>query len=187
MLQELIRGAVRGDRDAQHILLERYWPVIRLAVQGRKSRMGSAVAARDDTQDMAQDAALRILNDLREHEWRGSNAFAAWIRRLANTEVIDRYRYHRAQKRDAARDQRHEQSPLVAPEDHSPESRMDDHRKIEQLMLRMEKLKPEYGAALLMHHMGFSHQEVADALDCSPEAARKLVVRARVKLADDAS
>ena len=45
-------------------------------------------------------------------------------------------------------------------------------------------LKEEYGAALLMHHLGFSHAEIGAALECTPEAARKLVTRARKRLLD---
>ena len=36
----------------------------------------------------------------------------------------------------------------------------------------------------MLHHMGYSHKEIGDTLDCTPEAARKLITRARTKLLD---
>ena len=46
----------------------------------------------------------------------------------------------------------------------------------------MRQLKPEDGAALMRHHMGFPLGQIGEMLGCTPEAARKLVARARAKL-----
>lgn len=179
---DLLAQAAAGDRQAQQRVLERYWPVIRQAVRGRKNRLGQKLAAREETQDLEQSAAIRILAELGKHEWRGRGAFAAWIRRLAEVEVIDAYRHHSAQKRDAGAEQSGDEERLVAPMARSFESRFDDQHRLGELLAHVQRLKDEYGAALLMHHMGFSHAEIGETLDCTTEAARKLVSRGRIKL-----
>lgn len=180
-IEALVTAAAGGDRAAQERLLRDYWDVIRRAVRGRKSRMGQQLRAREATEDLAQGAALRVLAGLDGHEWRGKSAFAAWIKRIASSQVVDAYRHHAAGKRDAPEVGMTILEAIEAP-NRSPESRLDGQRAFEELMAQVEALDPKYGAALVLHHLGFSHEEVGDVLDCSPEAARKLVARARTKL-----
>lgn len=181
-LEELVGNAAEGDRGAQEELLHRFWPVIRQAVKGRKSRLGQNLAAREQTQDLEQQAAIKLLGNLRQHAWQGRSAFAAWVKKLAEHGVVDAYRHHRALKRDAAAEIELERADDVARRTRSAESRYDDHAKVEALMEQIQQLKAEYGAALLLHHMGFAHAEIGETLSCSAEAARKLVTRARRKL-----
>ena len=139
---------------------------------------------REETQDLEQTAAMKLLSALPKHSWQGGSAFAAWIKKLASNEVLDTYRRHGAQKRDALAE-----TPLIPGRDlpaaaRSAESRFDDDQRFAGLMQQVEELKAEYGAALLMHHLGFSHAQIGEALGCTAEAARKLVSRARRKLVD---
>ncbi|MEM6729971.1 MAG: ECF-type sigma factor, partial [Myxococcota bacterium] len=104
-IEALVKDAASGSRHAQERLLEAYWPLIEGAVRARKRRLGSRTRARDETRDLQQDAALRVLNELDDHRWQGRSAFAAWIRRLAGFEVVDAHRRNTAKKRDAGRDE----------------------------------------------------------------------------------
>jgi RNA polymerase sigma factor (sigma-70 family) len=181
VLIELVQNAAEGDREAQQSLIEKYWPVIRHAVRARKSRLGPRLGAREETEDLEQSAAMRVLGDLAQHRWQGRSSFAAWIKRLSELEVVDAFRHHVAQKRDVGME-----APLdpEAPRmtSRSPESRFDDDVRFDRLLAEVEQLKSEYAAALLMHHLGFSHAEIGETLGCTPEAARKLVTRARLRL-----
>lgn len=180
-LEELIRSAATGDREAQNELIHRYWPMIRDAVRAAKRRMGDRLAEREETVDLQQAAAIKILAALEAHDFRGRPAFAAWIRRLAQAEVVDRHRHHAAQKR-AAPELGGSVLDRVAEDRRSPESRYDEQQRFDQLLAKMEALKPEYRTALLLHHMGYSHKEIGETLGCTPEAARKLITRGRTKL-----
>lgn len=178
--------AAGGDRAAQEELLARYWPLIVQAVRARRHRMGRGQAGRDETQDLEQKAAIRVLGELGRHEWRGLSSFGAWIKKLSDLEVIDQHRHHSAKKRDAAQDaglSQMERGPFpmgaIGP---SMESRIDRQDRLDELLSRVQSLKPEYGSALIMHHLGFSHAEIGEALGCTTEAARKLVSRARIRL-----
>jgi RNA polymerase sigma factor (sigma-70 family) len=181
-LQALISAAAGGDRDAQNELMERFWPLIHYTVRARKNRLGRRLAAREETVDLEQAAAIKVLTELDAHEWRGKSQFAAWVRKLATVEVIDAYRHHSAKKRDAAADTAASRADDVAADIRSMESRVEDAGRMQELMRDLAGLKEEYGAALWMHHLGFSHQEIGEALECSAEAARKLVTRARTQL-----
>jgi RNA polymerase sigma-70 factor (ECF subfamily) len=181
-LIELLEAAATGDRGAQDDLLRRYWPVIRQAVRGRKNRLGQKMAAREETQDLEQAAAIKVLGELEKHEWRGRSAFANWIRKLADFEVVDAFRHHSAKKRDAGAEEPARDDQLVRPGGRSMESKFDDQHRLSGLLEQIERLQGDYGAALLMHHMGFSHAEIGDTLGCTAEAARKLVSRGRIKL-----
>ncbi len=181
MLEELILSAAKGDREAQNELIQQYWPVIRDAVRAAKRRMGDRLAEREETVDLQQAASIKILAALDSAEFRGRPAFAAWIRRLAQAEVVDHHRHHAAQKR-AAPEIGGSEIDRIADQRRSPESRYDDAQRVDKLLTKIEELKPEYRTALLLHHMGYSHKEIGDTLGCTPEAARKLITRARTKL-----
>lgn len=179
-LEELVAQAAQGDRQAQEVLLQRFWPVIRYAVRARRARLGPTL--RDETVDLEQQAALRVLTELERQQWQGKSAFASWVAKLATLEVIDRYRYHRAGKRDAAADATAQEAVMPAPALGSAETLMDNQRRLERILDHLDELEPRQAAALLMHHMGFSHGDIGDTLECSADAARKLVSRARTRL-----
>jgi len=151
-------------------------------VRARRRALPARVRARDETADAEQDAALNVLTGLARHEWRGASAFAAWVRELARNEVIDRVRRGTAARRDARAEIELPSQELPAAAPRSMESIADGARGAQALLRDLEKLKPEYGAALLMHHWGFSHAEIGEALGCTEEAARKLVSRGRTRL-----
>ncbi len=180
-LEALVRAAADGDRDAQEHLLKSFWPVIRAAVRGRRGRLPPAARARLDTADLEQEAALRLLQGLGGHNFRGVSAFAAWVRKLTDHLVLDLHRRQHAQKRDAAADTRISAHDIEL-QSRSPESRLDEVAAADALLAELARLKPEYGAALMLHHFGFSMAEIGETLGCSTEAARKLVSRARLRL-----
>lgn len=182
ILEELVTAAAAGDVGAQEHLMQGYWAVIRQVVRARRQRTAMSLRAREETQDLEQSAALRVLEELGRHRWQGRSAFAAWVKRLAQVEVIDRQRYHGAGKRDARVEARGAEVSEMPAFLASGESRFDLNQELANLLDQVQQLKPEYGAALTMHHMGFSHHEVGESLGCSAEAARKLVARARSRL-----
>jgi RNA polymerase sigma factor (sigma-70 family) len=181
VLEELIHSAAKGDREAQNELMQRYWPVIRDAVHVAKLRMGEKLKQREESVDLQQSAAIKILAALDMHEFRGRPAFAAWVRTLAQAEVVDHHRHHAAQKR-AAPELGGSVLDRIAEERRSPESRYDEMQRFDALLGKLGELKPEYRTALMLHHMGYSHKEIGETLDCTAEAARKLITRARSKL-----
>jgi len=182
IIEGLVVAGAGGDRDAQQELLERYWPLIRQVVRARRQRLGRELREREGTDDLEQEVAIELLESLPKQEWRGQEAFVAWIRRVADCQVIDRQRFHRRAKRDRRAETSDERADQAPRHRRSMESQLDDSRRTHQLLEQIASLKSEYGAALLLHYQGYSHAQIGETLDCSAEAARKLVARARAKL-----
>jgi RNA polymerase sigma factor (sigma-70 family) len=181
-LEQLVARAAQNDVRAKNDLVRQYWPVIQMAVRGRRRSLGAKHRGRDDTADLMQDAAMRVLRELPRHEWRGHRAFVAWIKRLTDAEVIDAQRYHLAAKRDVRREATATSRAGVSRS--SIETRLDQKKRLHEVSEQIATLKPEQQTAIFMHCLGYAHGETGELLGCSPEAARKLLARALAKLAD---
>jgi len=183
VIEQMVGAAAAGDRQAQQDLLRRYWSLIRDIIHTRRQRVGHQLRDREQTQDQQQDIAVHLLRDLPKHVWHGKKAFLAWMRKLADAKVIDAQRHHRALKRDAGAETGVEQLEISPqPSRPSPETMIDQNRRLAATESLLEQLKPEYAAAVRLHCMGYSHSEIGEALDCTPEAARKLVARGFSKM-----
>jgi RNA polymerase sigma-70 factor (ECF subfamily) len=173
-LLELIRD---GDGPARERLFRRYLPVLTRWATGRLPP-----GARDlvDTNDIVQVTLIRALDRIGEFEHRREGAFLFYLRRALLNQIRD-------QARRVSR--RGELAPI-------PESMPDKGESPLQAAIRSDVLE-RYEAALdelteaqreavvLRLEMGFTYQEIADAIDSnSPDAARMLVTRGMVRLAD---
>lgn len=183
VIEGLVRAAADGNRDAQEELLQRYWRMVQDVVRARRNRMGRGSTKRDDTQDLQQDVSILILRDLPKHVWQGRRAFLAWLKRLADNKVIDVARHHLAKKRDVWAETHADKADEVAvARRRSPETIVDQARGLSATEKYLQRLKPDYAAALRLHAVGYSNAEIGEVLDCTPEAARKLVARAIAKI-----
>ncbi len=182
-VEALVRRAAAGEAAAQAELLGRYRYVIRRAV---RARLGGALRAREETADLEQEVALRVLTSLGKQQWRGRSAFLAWLKQLALGEVIDRVRYHAAARRAVAAEVELEED-AVAQAKRSPESLMDEQARLHELERRLEALPDKQALAVMLFHQGHSHAEIGAVLGCSEEAARKQVARGRARLVTTAT
>jgi RNA polymerase sigma factor (sigma-70 family) len=181
-IEDLVTRAAQGDGTALTELFARYGPLIRRVLRGRWARMGPKVAWREEPMDLEQRFAVEVLRSLPKHAWQGRRAFVAWMRRLADAVAVDAARYHGAQRRDARLETPLPSAPTPAPPRASAESVMEQDRQLADLRALLERIKPEYAAAVQLHYMGYTHREIGEMLGCSAEAARKLVARAEARL-----
>ncbi len=181
-IEALVVRAAAGERAAQEELFERYWPVIRQIVRACRARHGRYAQGRDQTEDLAQEVALEVLRNIPRQHWQGRMAFRSWLRHMAEAKVIDAQRFHLAQKRDQRRETAQSHMDDVRPRGRSPESMIDQDRRMHQLVAWLDELKPEYAGAVMLHHLGYAHAEIGEMLGCTAEAARKLVSRGEAKL-----
>ena len=179
-IEPIVVAAIAGDLQARQLLLERYRYFIRRAVLDFRNTPGAR--GRDDTGDLEQEIAITVLENISGYQWHGRKAFHAWLRKLAKGELIDRYRYQHAAKRDVARDTGHTALAAQAVQGPGAETRADERGRMEQLQSLLDRLPTTQAQAIMLFHVGHSHQEIAEILDCSPEAARKLVARGRARL-----
>ncbi len=179
-IEPIVAAAIRGDAPSRTWLINRYRYFIRRAVLD--FRNGPVRHRRDETVDLEQEIAIAVLENLSEYEWQGRKAFHAWLRKIAKGELIDRYRYQHAQKRNIAMDTG--THALGAHQLKGPglETEADVQKRFAVLHKLLDQLPATQAQAVMLFHMGHTHKEMGEILDCSAEAARKLVARGRARL-----
>lgn len=162
--RDLIARAKAGDRAAMGQLYEghsrRVYTVIRRLVG-------------DDhlAEDLSQEAWVRAFEKL--HLFRGDSAFGTWLYRLATNVALNRLR--RSSKRntvegnaDLPRVSKAEDDVLVT-------------RRV--LALAMDQLPPGYRKVLVLHDVeGWTHEEIANALECSTGTSKSQLHKARKRM-----
>ena len=178
-VETAFEAARQGDHNATALLLTQYRGLIRRTIA---ERLGQQLAKTRDLEDLEQDVAIRLMKSLDKHEWRGRKAFQQWLRLLARGEVVDQIREVQALKRggDAPHSSALEESlPGNKP---GLETSADRHRQLHGLQAQLDALPLNYAQAIILSVVGHTYPEIADILDVTPEAARKLVSRGKEKL-----
>jgi RNA polymerase sigma-70 factor (ECF subfamily) len=93
----LLRRARHGDPDAANELFERHVGPLRLYV---RHRLGRALAARVEVDDIVQETLLRALQDLQRDSHIGEHAFSRTLCMIARHVLADAARAVRRLKRD---------------------------------------------------------------------------------------
>jgi RNA polymerase sigma-70 factor (ECF subfamily) len=173
----LLEQARGGDEAARDHLVGRYLPVLRRWARGRlPNRARDAV----DTDDLVQVTLMRALGAIDRFEPRHEGAFLAYLRRILLNALRDEIR------RAAARPQGVELDSDLTAELPSPVEQAIGRERFaayEAALVALDEKQQE--AIILRLEMGFSHQQVAEAIGCSsPDAARMLVARAVQRLAE---
>lgn len=136
------------------------------------------LGVRADAEDVVQDAWLRWDRS----EQSGLQSAEAWLVTIVTRLAIDRLRALKAEREAYAGWWLPE--PLVAADEHTPETRAEQAGELSVAFLWMlERLSPEERAAFLLRQV-FDHDydEVADLLGKSEAACRQLVHRAQQRL-----
>ena len=156
--EQLVQRCLSGDARAAEILFSRHHEyVYRICI--------GMLGHRQDAEDAAQEAFVRALSRL--HGFRGGAAFRTWLHRVAVTTCVDALR---RRKGSVALDELPEfEGPRRPPPD----------LKLE-LSEALDRLDPEERATLLLREVeGLTYAEIAEVLDCSVEAIRSRLYRAR--------
>lgn len=125
-------------------------------------------------EDIAHEAIMRLWRNAKE--WRPEGVVSAWLRRSAYTLSIDRLR-----RRGRLTDDPEGQIVDTTPDNRvGPEVSAFGQEIGVAVRQAMADLPERQRAALVMaQHEGLSGQEIADALDVTPEAVESLLARAR--------
>jgi RNA polymerase sigma-70 factor (ECF subfamily) len=164
----LISKVLRGDALAERQLYELHVDkVYRLAWR----MAGDATQA----EDLTQDAFIRAFDRLADY--RGDAPFGAWLHRVAVTVILSALRKRkRVQSIESLRD---DLEPLGAA---TPGT---DHELKRRLATAVDGLDDPHRMVFVMHDMeGFTHQEIAAAMDTPVGTAKARLSRARRKLRD---
>ena len=166
-----------GDGSARERLLARCLPILKRWAHGRLPPYARNLA---ETDDLVQVTLLRALDHVSEFEPRREGAFMAYLRQILLNQIRDEIRKAR-------------RLPVPGPVDAdiqesgpSPLERVMGRDILDTYEAALAKLPAtQREAAVLRLEMGYTHQEVADALELpSANAARMMVARALVTLAE---
>lgn len=185
---EAVRRASGGGAVALDDLLARHLPGLRTYV---RRNVGPALLAKESSSDVVQSICREVLADAGRFEYRGEAAFRAWLHQAALRKIIDRQRYYRAEKRDAARESAPagstaltlDELAVLASSVHMPSRGAILNEEIERLERGFAKLSEADRSVLgLVYVEGLSHLQVAERLGCSEVNSRKLLSRALARL-----
>lgn len=150
------------------------------------------IRAKESESDLAQSVCREILQDLEDFEYRGETRFRHWLYTTALRKILDRDKYYRRAKRDAAREQpaAADAAPLdLAPVAacyqtvFTPSENAIRREEVEALERAFEQLPDNYRQVITLSRVvGMSHAEIAEKLETSEAYSRNLLSRALARL-----
>ena len=181
--EDLLQRARAGDGSAFERLVRRSEQRIARMVQ---ARMGPKLRQCEESADLVQTALAAAFRDLPRFQPRGEGSFLRWL----STVVENKVRAHLRERGRLCRD--HDRTlPLSstvaegqAARQDSPSAVAAGHETEARYQAAVQELEPVDREVLLLHvELGWTHQEIADALGlASAEAVRKRTTRAVARL-----
>lgn len=185
-LLPLFRRAVAGDRDAGDRLFARAADRLLLFI---RLRLGAALRARLEPADVLQEVFALAHRDLAQFRVDPATdpdrAFLHWLCALAENRIRDLAAFHRAQRRDAAREVRQVTEVLreLQRRGHGPATSMIRRDERDRLAEAIEALPDADRDALLLRFFeGLTVDAIADRLGTSASSVRRALGRATVQL-----
>jgi len=174
---DLIERAKHGDREAVDILFARHIPLLRRWASGRLPDWARDLA---DTGDLVQATALDAFRSLNRFEVRGDGALQAYLRQALMNRLRNELRRVSRKPTPAVLDSG------VVDGCQSPLDAAINHEQLERYSTALDQLPAEDREAVIGRlEFGLSYAELAELLGKpTPDAARKMVTRALVKLAE---
>lgn len=174
----LVERARLGDSQAREQLAQRCIEALRRFASGR---VPHSARARLDTDDLVQTAVMRAFERLPSFEPRGHGSFLAHLRTIVLNAIRDEAR------RLMSRMPHEELVTGLAGSGPSPLEAAIGNDVVDAYESALARLPaPQREAVILRLEMGYSYEDIADAVESpSPNAARMMVTRALVRLARD--
>jgi RNA polymerase sigma-70 factor (ECF subfamily) len=172
----LLARAREGSGEARQELVVRYLPAIQRFAHGRlPSRTRSVI----DTGDLVQMALVRALERLEHFEPRREGAFLSYLRQIVINQVRDEAR------RVAARPRHVELPEDLAHQGRTPLEDAIGNEALENYEAALSRLSDQHREAVILRlELGFSYEQIAEALERpSAGAARMVVFRGMERLA----
>lgn len=182
----LVDAARDGDRAARERLLQLYLPQIRAFV---RLRSGPLLRRRESQSDLVQTVCRQLLEDLPAYRGDAEASFKSWLFTMALHKLTDRGRFHGAERREPARE-----VGVVGADEHTlldcyasfctPSRVAIAREEVARVEQAFDGLSDEYRTVITLACLvGLAHRDIAAQLGKSEEAVRKLLSRARARLA----
>jgi RNA polymerase sigma-70 factor (ECF subfamily) len=171
-------------------LLSRHLSRLRAYV---RLRMGRLVRAKESSEDLVQSVCREALERLGDLEHRDEGGFRLWLFQRAERKVIERGRFYRRLRRDAAREVPLEVASSEEPEEaetllgaaslFTPSRHASAREELDRLERAFAALSPDQREVVLLARIvGLPHQEIARRMGRTPAATWSLLSRALARL-----
>ena len=163
--QEFVAALVRQERWAQQQLYEEYYGKM----------MGVCLryaGSRDEALDLLHEGFIKVFQNIAKYKT--GTSLPAWIRTIVVNTCIDYYRKAVRRRTDDIEDAYHlsADNPDVL-----------SHLTEKEILEAVHALSPAYRAVFNLYVVeGYSHKEIADALNITESTSRSNLVKARIKL-----
>lgn len=170
----LVRRAKRGDADAFEALVA----PLEAKTFALCLRM---LASREDAQDCAQEAMLRMWRQI--GSFRGQSSFATWCYRIAVNTCLDLLRKRKARPSVSLEVLTDVGFAPAAQEETGPQAQVEQGERRRALEEGIAQLPVDQRAALILRDIhGLSYEAVAEALDTPMGTVKSRISRARGNL-----
>lgn len=187
--QTCLARALAGDAQARGELLERHMARLSAFV---RPRLGARLRARESSQDVVQSVvreALRGMDGFELRQESGSEGFARWLLRVADSKLKSRGRFWSRLRRGAAAEAPGGELELERLADAgalSPSGAAHSREELARLESAFATLPTAWReVVVLVRLQGLSHAEAARRMGRTESATRTLLSRALARLATE--
>ena len=181
-VEALVQRAASGDSDALESLVVEHLPELRGFVD---RRLGGPARAREAVSDVVQSTCREVLEFRERFRFGEADGFRRWLFATALRKVLNKDRFHTANRRDVRREAG-SAARIPGHAEPSPSSALEAGEKVAMLGSALERLPEDYRRVVLLSHLaGLSRAEVAQAMGRTEASVRNLLNRALARLAVD--
>lgn len=165
ILQILIEGCLQGDRKSQEKLYQRFYAY------------GMSVCLRytiseDEAVEVLNDGFMKVFSHLNQFDQ--SKPFHTWFRRILINTAINYYHKNKKHK---------QHQPIEEAGQIAVEQDILNQFSYQEIIGIIQQLSPVYRTVFNLYAIdGYSHEEIAEALDISIGASKSNLSRARANL-----
>jgi RNA polymerase sigma-70 factor (ECF subfamily) len=171
-MSALVRKAQEGDRRAFDEIVGRYRS--RLETQVR-ARLGERLRSLVEVDDVLQDVFTSAYSSISRFQWRDEESFYRWLGGIAEHLI-----WNQSQKKGLGQLRLEREPPAGGV---SPSRGLRREERFERLEKALEDLTPEQRRAVMLARIeGLKVREIAERMDRSTEAVKKLLARAVLRL-----
>ncbi len=180
-MKPLLEAATAGDAAALDELVSRYLPRLHAYV---RLHMNAPLRAREASIDVVQSVCREVLEEREKFVYQGEGPLIGWLLTTAMNKLRERARFAGRQKRDVRREK---PADLVDPALYAslmtPSRDAIGREEVERLESALDRLSDEHREVIILARIiGLPHADIAEQMDRTASATRKLLGRALTKL-----
>jgi RNA polymerase sigma-70 factor (ECF subfamily) len=180
---KLYERATNGDAASLEALLARYLPQLHAYVH---ARLGAGIRARESSMDVVQSVCRELLAARAAFDFHGEERFRAWLFTAALNKIREKHRFHGRAVRSIDREATRGSDAVLAQSFLTPSQDAVAAEAARGLQEALAALTEDHREVItLARVVGLPHRVIAEVTGRSEEAARQLLGRALVRLAQE--